>query len=264
MPWLDGLGFSLQLITLGLGGFLVIKGYMTLGNLVSFNSFLWMIDGPVRQSGWLINDWQRFNASCIKIRKLLTEQPRIVEKPDAVEAVKQAVTIVEQVKHDDGATRATRAPVASGTSGAQQSTERKSCRCTSKGDIRFDHVSFAFPDDPETPIPQGPRLHRARRLQSSASSAKPARASPRSSASSPASTTRPLAVLLIDGIDARDWPLATLRSQVCIVAQDTFLFSDTIGGNIGFGASGDSDDRYIRNGPDRRRGQFHQVDATGL
>lgn len=26
MPWLDGLGFSLQLITLGFGGFLVIKG----------------------------------------------------------------------------------------------------------------------------------------------------------------------------------------------------------------------------------------------
>ena len=52
--------------------------------------------------------------------------------------------------------------------------------------------------------------------------------------------------VLIDGIDARDWPLATLRSQVCIVAQDTFLFSDTIGGNIGFGDSGDSDDRYIQ------------------
>ena len=46
MPWLDGLGFSLQLITLGLGGFLVIKGHMTLGNLVAFNSYLWMIDGP--------------------------------------------------------------------------------------------------------------------------------------------------------------------------------------------------------------------------
>ena len=122
---------------------------MTLGNLVSFNSFLWMIDGPVRQSGWLINDWQRFNASCIKIRKLLTEQPRIVEKPDAAEAVKQAVTIVEQVKHDD---EATGAPGASGTSGAQQSAERKSCPLRIKGDIRFDHVSFAFPDDPETPI----------------------------------------------------------------------------------------------------------------
>ena len=31
-------------------------------------------------------------------------------------------------------------------------------------------------------------------------------------------------------------PSPTLRSQVCVVAQDTFLFSDTIGGNIGFGA----------------------------
>lgn len=71
MPWLDGLGFSLQLITLGLGGLLVIKGYMTLGDLVAFNSYLWMLDGPIRQSGWLTNDWQRFNASCIKIRKLL-------------------------------------------------------------------------------------------------------------------------------------------------------------------------------------------------
>ena len=48
MPWLDGLGFSLQLITLGFGGFLVITGHMTLGNLVAFNSYLWMIDGPVR------------------------------------------------------------------------------------------------------------------------------------------------------------------------------------------------------------------------
>ena len=245
MPWLDGLGFSLQLITLGLGGFLVIKGYMTLGNLVSFNSFLWMIDGPVRQSGWLINDWQRFNASCIKIRKLLTEQPRIVEKPDAVEAVKQAVTIVEQVKHDDEATGATGAPGASGTSGAQQSAERKSCPLRIKGDIRFAHVSFAFPDDPETPIlkdldftvPAGSKLG----ILGEIGAGKSTLVSLISRFYDPT-----VGHVLIDGIDARDWPLATLRSQVCIVAQDTFLFSDTIGGNIGFGASDDSDDRYIQ------------------
>ena len=237
MPWLDGLGFSLQLITLGLGGFLVIKGYMTLGNLVSFNSFLWMIDGPVRQSGWLINDWQRFNASCIKIRKLLTEQPRIVEKPDAVEAVKQAVTIVEQVKHDDEATGATGAPVASGTSGAQQSTERKSCPLHIKGDIRFDHVSFAFPDDPETPIlkdldftvPAGSKLG----ILGETGAGKSTLVSLISRFYDPT-----VGHVLIDGIDARDWPLTTLRSQVCIVAQDTFLFSDTIGGNISTNAGG--------------------------
>jgi ATP-binding cassette subfamily B multidrug efflux pump len=142
MPWLDGLGFSLQLITLGLGGFLVIKGYMTLGNLVAFNSYLWMIDGPVRQSGWLINDWQRFNASCIKIRKLLTSQSRIQEKPGAEESVKQAVAIVSQVNgRTDGGHEADSATAVSAA-----------CPARIAGDVNFQHVSFAFPDDPETPI----------------------------------------------------------------------------------------------------------------
>lgn len=51
--------------------------------------------------------------------------------------------------------------------------------------------------------------------------------------------------VVIDGIDARDWPLQTLRSQVNIVAQDTFLFSDTIEGNIAFGAPR-ADNDYVR------------------
>ena len=33
----------------------------------------------------------------------------------------------------------------------------------------------------------------------------------------------------------REWPLETVRNQVSIVAQETFLFSDTIAGNISFG-----------------------------
>ena len=143
------------------------------------------------------------------------------------------------------ATGATGAPVASGTSGAQQSTERKSCPLHIKGDIRFDHVSFAFPDDPETPIlkdldftvPAGSKLG----ILGETGAGKSTLVSLISRFYDPT-----VGHVLIDGIDARDWPLATLRSQVCIVAQDTFLFSDTIGGNIGFGASGDSDDRYIQ------------------
>ena len=205
MPWLDGLGFSLQLITLGLGGFLVIKGYMTLGNLVAFNSYLWMIDGPVRQSGWLINDWQRFNASCIKIRKLLTSKSRIQEKPDA----KAPHRIL--------------------------------------GDIDFKHVSFAFPDEPDTPIlqdvdfhiPAGAKLG----ILGETGAGKSTLVNLISRFYDPTEGQ-----VLIDGIDARDWPLTALRSQVCIVAQDTFLFSDTIGGNIGFGAGEqrEYDEQYIR------------------
>ena len=222
LPWLDGCSFSLQLITLVFGGWLVINGYMTLGNLVSFNSFLWMIDGPVRQFGWLLNDAQRFNASCVKIRRLLTAKSRIVEKPDAEETVKQAVTIQSQVGQ-----------------------QRAAAPDRISGEIRFDHVSFAFPDDPNTPIlkdldffvPAGTKLG----ILGETGAGKSTLVNLISRFYDPT-----VGHVVIDGIDARDWPLTTLRSQVCVVAQDTFLFSDTIGGNIAFGAGSNRDENYIR------------------
>lgn len=222
LPWLDGCSFSLQLITLVFGGWLVINGYMTLGNLVSFNSFLWMIDGPVRQFGWLLNDLQRFNASCVKIRRLLTAKSRIVENPDAEESVKQAVTIQSQVGQ-----------------------QRVAAPDRISGEIRFDHVSFAFPDDPNTPIlkdidffvPAGTKLG----ILGETGAGKSTLVNLISRFYDPT-----VGHVVIDGIDARDWPLTTLRSQVCVVAQDTFLFSDTIGGNIAFGAGSNRDENYIR------------------
>ena len=39
----------------------------------------------------------------------------------------------------------------------------------------------------------------------------------------------------IDGKDLRDLKLASLRDKISIVAQDTFLFNDTVGANIGYG-----------------------------
>jgi len=44
--------------------------------------------------------------------------------------------------------------------------------------------------------------------------------------------------VLIDGQDIRDATLASLRAQIAIVTQDTFLFNDTVGNNIRYG-SGD-------------------------
>ena len=207
MPWLDGLGFSLQLITLGLGGFLVIKGYMTLGNLVAFNSYLWMLDSPIRQSGWLTNDWQRFNAACIKIRKLLTAESRIREKHVSAET-EEPVKIA--------------------------------------GTIDFQHVDFAFPDDPDTPVlsdidfhvPAGAKLG----ILGETGAGKSTLVNLISRFYDPTAGR-----VLIDGVNACDWPLATLRSQVCVVAQDTFLFSDTIGSNISFGAGNRED--VPANGP---------------
>jgi subfamily B ATP-binding cassette protein MsbA len=39
----------------------------------------------------------------------------------------------------------------------------------------------------------------------------------------------------IDGRDIRDLRLASLRDKISIVAQDTFLFNDTVAANIGYG-----------------------------
>jgi ATP-binding cassette subfamily B protein len=41
--------------------------------------------------------------------------------------------------------------------------------------------------------------------------------------------------VLIDGRPIREWPLETLRRSIGYVPQDTYLFSDTVGGNIAFG-----------------------------
>jgi subfamily B ATP-binding cassette protein MsbA len=43
--------------------------------------------------------------------------------------------------------------------------------------------------------------------------------------------------LRIDGRDIRDLRLSSLREKIGIVAQDTFLFNDTVANNIGYGAA---------------------------
>ncbi|MBE0690545.1 MAG: ABC transporter ATP-binding protein, partial [Anaerolineae bacterium] len=49
----------------------------------------------------------------------------------------------------------------------------------------------------------------------------------------------------IDGIDVRDVTLRSLRSQIGIVLQDTFLFSDTVMENIRYGRPNATDDEVI-------------------
>ncbi len=41
--------------------------------------------------------------------------------------------------------------------------------------------------------------------------------------------------ILVDGVDVRDWSLASLRSQISTIEQDVFLFSRAISENIAFG-----------------------------
>lgn len=51
--------------------------------------------------------------------------------------------------------------------------------------------------------------------------------------------------VLIDGIDVRDVTFESLRSQIGIVLQDTFLFSDTVMNNIRYGKLNATDEEVI-------------------
>ena len=46
--------------------------------------------------------------------------------------------------------------------------------------------------------------------------------------------------IFVDGVDVREWNLASLRSQISIIEQDVFLFSRSVAENIAFGKPGAS------------------------
>jgi len=51
--------------------------------------------------------------------------------------------------------------------------------------------------------------------------------------------------VLIDGRPIREWPLTTLRQSIGFVPQDTYLFGESVGGNIAFGLP-EYDDQRVR------------------
>lgn len=100
LPWQDGIANSLNVIALIFGGYLVIQNKMTLGDLVVFNGYLWMLNQPMRMSGWLINDIERFSASCVKIRQMLATKPEIeVETTEEPLRIKGDVTFENVTFH---------------------------------------------------------------------------------------------------------------------------------------------------------------------
>ncbi|MCR4793204.1 MAG: ABC transporter ATP-binding protein/permease [Lachnospiraceae bacterium] len=77
VPIFEILSSFLTVILMVVGGIMCIKGEMTLGNMVMVNSYLWMLNMPLRMFGWLINDYQRFTTSVVKIYTTVSEKPQI-------------------------------------------------------------------------------------------------------------------------------------------------------------------------------------------
>ena len=68
--------------------------------------------------------------------------------------------------------------------------------------------------------------------------------------------------ILIDGTDIREVSLASLRSQIGIVTQETVLFDDTIANNIAYGVRSQArrgvDGRHRGRGAGRQRARVHR------
>jgi ATP-binding cassette subfamily B multidrug efflux pump len=77
LPLLDAMAGALSVTIILVGGIFAINDTITLGELVTFNSFIWALNNPMRMAGWLINDTQRFAASAEKIMLLLGREPKI-------------------------------------------------------------------------------------------------------------------------------------------------------------------------------------------
>ncbi|AIQ63333.1 multidrug ABC transporter ATP-binding protein [Paenibacillus stellifer] len=103
-PIMEFLACACIAILLGVGGTLVIKESMSLGELVAFFSLIWYIIGPVWGLGFHINNYTQSKASGERVLEVLNHPIDVRDKPETVELPTEGV----------------------------------------KGHIVFDHVTFAY------------------------------------------------------------------------------------------------------------------------
>lgn len=88
-PPIEMLGNMSAVLLLMAGGYFVIEGFISLGTLVAFNWYIWMIVWPMRSLGWLTNMLAMCNASAEKIFKILDTGSEIKdpEKPHPIKQI---------------------------------------------------------------------------------------------------------------------------------------------------------------------------------
>lgn len=81
LPIFEVLAYVLNVVLMLYGGWMVITGEMTIGNLVTVNGYLWMLNAPLRMAGWWVNDTHRFITSVEKIYTTYVEDPLVKMPP---------------------------------------------------------------------------------------------------------------------------------------------------------------------------------------
>lgn len=90
LPFLGGLSL---IIAIAFGGYLTVRGTITIGNFVALTLYLRMIVNPLQQIGNVINTMQRSRASLERLDRLLSVQPDIRELEGSVPLEHDAASI---------------------------------------------------------------------------------------------------------------------------------------------------------------------------
>ena len=213
VPIFEILSYTLTIILMLYGGYMVIQGEITLGDLVRVNGYLWMLNTPLRMAGWWVNDIQNFITSVEKIYSTYSEEPA-VKTPCPTQCPQQSPEKEEE-----------------------NTSENSHARI--HGDIEFRNVTYrADEEDIVKNVSFKVKAGQTIGIIGSTGSGK--------------STLMNLLCrfydttsgqVLVDGQDVRNMDLYDLRDNIGMAMQDVFLFSDTIEGNIAYGRPDCSFDR---------------------
>ena len=189
----------LMVVLMLYGGYLALAGEITVGNMVTVNGYLWMLNSPLRMAGWYINDIQRFVTSVEKIYDTFSVEPFI--KNEAA----------DNENADPG---------------------NRDGKNELKGDVEFRHVSYRAPDG-ELLI-RDVSFH-ARRGQTIGIIGPTGSGKSILMNLLCRFYDATEGEVLVDGADVRKADLKKLRDGIGMAMQDVFLFSDTIEGNVAYG-----------------------------
>ncbi len=88
MPLLDVVIGISSLLTLLYGGYLALKGVITVGRFVAFNQYITMLVWPMLACGEAINMFSQGGASIKRIQEIFEEKPEIIDRKDVKEPEK--------------------------------------------------------------------------------------------------------------------------------------------------------------------------------